>query len=500
MPKAKTYNEKRRFDETTEPPAKVYKGDVDPGEAKPGKTFVIHQHHATRLHFDLRLEMMNGKSPVLVSWAVPKNLPLKPGKMHLAVHVEDHPFEYGSFSGSIPKGNYGAGEVRIFDSGTYEVLEQEPGKLSFRLEGKRARGVWHLFQTKKIEEKNWLVRLRVDERPEPDPIPTLAPMMATLEQDPFDDDGWIFEPKWDGVRAIATCSEDETMLLSRNRNDITTTYPELAKLHERLVCFDAIVDGEIVAMHQGRPSFERLQSRINLQNERDIARIAKQIPVSFVAYDLLYLDGRSLIKAPLEERKELLDELVVVADNVQVSPYVHGEGTTLYEAACAQNLEGIVAKKLGSPYRPGKRGKDWLKIKTTKEADLVIGGWSKGEGSRSSSFGSLLVGAYEDGELRFVGAVGTGFSERTMASLLPELQERVSENMPFAEDPRTMGTGRFGKPVKDPVWVEPALVARVEFRELTSTGRLRAPSFKGLRTDMDPAECTFAALLELEPS
>ena len=500
MPKAKTYNEKRRFDETTEPPAKVYKGDVDPGEAKPGETFVIHQHHATRLHFDLRLEMMNGKTPVLVSWAVPKNLPLKPGKMHLAVHVEDHPFEYGTFSGSIPKGNYGAGEVRIFDSGTYEVLEQEPGKLSFRLEGKRARGVWHLFQTKKIEEKNWLVRLRADERPEPDPIPTLAPMMATLEQDAFDDDAWIFEPKWDGVRAIATCSEDETMLLSRNRNDITVTYPELAKLHERLVCFDAIVDGEIVAMHQGRPSFERLQSRINLQNERDIARIAKQIPVSFVAYDLLYLDGKSLIKAPLEKRKELLHELVVVSDNVQVSPFVEGEGTTLYEAARSQNLEGIVAKKLGSPYRPGKRGKDWLKVKTTKEADLVIGGWSKGEGSRSSSFGSLLVGAYEDGELRFVGAVGTGFSERTMGSLLPELQERVTKEMPFAEDPRAMGIGRFGKPIKDPVWVEPALVARVEFRELTSTGRLRAPSFKGLRTDMDPVECTFTALLELEPS
>lgn len=500
MPKAKTYNEKRRFDETAEPPAQVYEGDVDLSTARPGKTFVIHQHHATRLHFDLRLEMMNGKTPVLVSWAVPKNLPLKPGKMHLAVHVEDHPFEYGSFSGSIPKGNYGAGEVRIFDSGTYEVLEQEPGKLTFRLEGKRARGVWHLFQTKKIEEKNWLVRIRTDERPEPEAVPTLTPMMATLAQDAFDDDGWIFEPKWDGVRALATCSEDETMLLSRNHNDITITYPEIAKLHERLVCFDAIVDGEIVAMHQGRPSFERLQSRINLQNERDIARIAKQIPVSFVAYDLLYLDGKSLLKTPLEERKELLGELVVISDNVQVSPFVEGEGTTLYEAACAQNLEGIVAKKLGSPYRPGKRGKDWLKIKTTKEADLVIGGWSKGEGSRSSSFGALLVGAIDEEGLRFVGAVGTGFSEKTMDALLPQLQDRASDQMPFTEDPRAMGTGRFGKPIKDPVWVEPTLVARVEFRELTSTGRLRAPSFKGLRTDIRPSECTFEALEALEPS
>lgn len=499
MSRAKTYDEKRRFDDTTEPPAEVH-GDVDPGAARPGKSFVIHQHHATRLHFDLRLEMMNGSTPVLVSWAVPKNLPLKPGKMHLAVHVEDHPFEYGSFSGSIPKGNYGAGEVRIFDAGTYEVLEQEPGKLSFRLEGRRARGVWHLFQTKKDEAKNWLIRIRADERPEPEPIPTLAPMMATLTHDAFDDDRWIFEPKWDGVRAIATCSANETMLLSRKQNDITGTYPELTKLHERLVCFDAIVDGEIVAMHQGRPSFERLQSRINLQNERDIARVAKQIPVSFVAYDLLYLDGRSLLKTPLEERKELLDELVVVSDNVQVSPVMPGDGTTLYEAACAQNLEGIVAKKLGSPYRPGKRGKDWLKIKTTFDADLIVGGWSQGEGSRSTSFGALLVGAYEGDELRFVGSVGTGFSDPALDALMAQLQELMTTEMPFQQDPRTMGPGRFGKPIKDPVWVRPELVARVEFREITSSGRLRAPSFKGLRTDLEPAECTVEALEGLAPS
>ena len=496
MPQGKTYDEKRRFDETPEPPPEVV-GDVDPGTAPPGKTFVIHQHHATRLHFDLRLEMMNGKTPVLVSWAVPKNLPLKPGKMHLAVHVEDHPFEYGSFSGTIPKGNYGAGEVRIFDHGTYEVLEQEPGKVTFRLEGQRAKGIWHLFQTKKDEEKNWLVRIRQDERPDPEPLPPLLPMMATLVGEPFDDDDWIFEPKWDGVRAIATCSVDETMLLSRNQNDITATYPELGKLHERLVCFDAVVDGEIVAMHKGRPSFERLQSRINLQNPHEVARMVKQIPVSFVAYDLLYLDGTSLIKTPLEERKELLGELVVVSDNVQVSPYVRGEGTTLYEAACAQNLEGIVAKRLGSPYRPGRRGKEWLKVKTTFDADLVVGGWSKGDGSRSKSFGSLLVGAYEDDGLRFVGAVGTGFSEKVLGEVMERLEAHASDESPFKEDPREMSTGRFGKPIKDPRWVIPDLVVRVEFRELTSVGKLRAPSYKGFRDDLDPKTCTFAELSDI---
>ncbi|MGH2756541.1 MAG: DNA polymerase ligase N-terminal domain-containing protein, partial [Actinomycetota bacterium] len=202
MAKAKTYSQKRRFDETPEPPSAV-EGNVDPGNAPPGETFVIHQHHATRLHYDLRLEMLNGDTPVLVSWAVPRNLPWTPGEVHLAVHVEDHPFDYGSFSGSIPKGQYGAGEVRIFDNGTYEVLEQEPGKLTFRLKGERMNGVWHLFKTRKKGEdtKDWLVRIREDERGDPDPLPELTPMLATAVKEPFDDDRWIFEPKWDGVRA-----------------------------------------------------------------------------------------------------------------------------------------------------------------------------------------------------------------------------------------------------------------------------------------------------------
>lgn len=500
MAKPKTYDEKRRFDETPEPAAEVA-GDVDPGTAPPGESFVIHQHHATRLHYDLRLEMLNGATPVLVSWAVPRNLPWTPGEVHLAVHVEDHPFDYGSFSGTIPKGQYGAGEVRIFDNGRYEVLEQEPGKLTFRLDGQRMRGVWHLFKPRKKgeESKDWLVRIREDERPEPDPLPDLVPMLATAVKEPFDDDDWIFEPKWDGVRALATCSMEETMLVSRNKRDITATYPELAKMHDRVVAVDAILDGEIVAMHKGRPSFERLQSRINLQNRHDIERAVKQIPVTFVAYDVLYMDGRSLLKVPLEERKELLAAAIVPSDSLQVSPVIQGEGTSLFEAAQAQRLEGIVAKKLGGGYRPGRRSRDWLKIKTVMDADLVIGGWSPGEGNRASTFGALIVGAYEDGELRFVGSVGTGFDQEMLATLLPQLRERKTEEMPFAIDPRKMpsGTSRFGKPIRDPHWVRPELVAQVEFRELTSVGRLRAPSFKGLRPDKKPEDCLFAELATL---
>ena len=490
----KLYNEKRKFDETPEPPAESFSGDVDIATARAGETFMIHQHHARRLHYDLRLEFRNGKTPVLASWAVPKNLPLKPGKPHLAVHVEDHPFDYGSFSGSIPAGNYGAGEVRIFDHGTFEVLEQEAGKLTFRLNGERMKGVWHLFQTKKGEEKDWLVRIREDARPEPDPPPPIEPMKATLIDEPFDDDKWIFEPKWDGVRTLAFCDIDKTLLMSRNKNDVTGTYPEFARLHDRLVCIDAVVDGEIVAMSKGRPSFERLQSRINLQNPRDIERVAKQIPVTFIAFDLLYLDGKSLLKLPIEERKELLDELVVVDDNVLVSTYVQGQGKALYDAASEQKLEGIVAKKLGCPYRPGRKGREWLKVKTTHEAELVIGGWSRGEGSRSKSFGSLLVGAYDDEGLRFVGAVGTGFSEKTISSLVPMLKERQIEEMPFVIDPRKTPMGSFGRPIREPQWVKPELVCKVEFRELTSTGKLRAPSFKGLDPSKLPEECTYSDL------
>ncbi|MEA2435091.1 MAG: bifunctional non-ous end joining protein LigD [Actinomycetota bacterium] len=491
--KPKDYAAKRSFDKTPEPSPEV-PGDVDPGVARPGETFVIHQHHATRLHYDLRLEMLNGKTPVLVSWAVPKNLPLVKGKMHLAVHVEDHPFDYGSFSGSIPAGNYGAGEVRIFDAGTYEVLEQEPGKLSFRLNGKRLHGVWHLFKTKDEDDKNWLVRLREWEGDPPEPLPDLKPMMATLKEEPFDDPKWIFEPKWDGVRALAVCQHDETMLLSRNSRDITKSYPELAKMHDRMVAIDAIVDGEIVALEGKRPSFERLQSRINLHNERDIAKAMHDIPITFIAFDLLYLDGKSQIAKPIEERKALLSELVVQSERVQVSPFLEESGTALFETASEMRLEGIVGKKLGSTYRPGRRIKEWLKIKAIHSGDLVIGGWTPGEGSRSKSFGAVLIGAYEGADLRFVGSVGTGFSDAMLKAIYPRLEELETDDCPFVDDPTNTRSSSFSKIIHNPRWVKPELVCRVEFRELTSAGRLRAPSFKGIRDDIDPKECTFEAL------
>ncbi|MFN2490012.1 MAG: non-homologous end-joining DNA ligase [Actinomycetota bacterium] len=488
-----TYADKRSFDKTPEPVAPVA-GNVDPGRAPVGQTWLIHQHQARRLHFDLRLEMMNGPTPVLVSWAIPKNLPTRRGRAHLAVHVEDHPFEYGSFSGTIPAGNYGAGEVRIFDAGTLELLEQADGKLTFRLRGERLRGVYHLTRTKRAEDKDeWLAFLKADERQPFEETPPLTPMLATAVRDPFDDDAYLFEPKWDGVRALAVCL-DETVLMSRTKKDITSAYPELRRLHEQLVTTGAIVDGEIVALDAGRPSFERLQSRINLQNERDIERAAKATPVTFIAFDLLYLDGRATIDVALEERKRALEELVVPNDFVRVSsPCVEGAGVALAEAARSSNLEGIVAKKIGSPYRPGKRTREWLKIKVVHEGDVVVGGWSRGEGSRAGAFGSLLVGAYDEGVLRFAGAVGTGFDDKALRQIPPLLQECARDECPFAERAE-LRSGRFGSALRDPRWVEPALVAKVEFRELTSAGKLRAPSFKGLRSDKKPEDCLVADL------
>jgi bifunctional non-homologous end joining protein LigD len=493
MPEERDYSAKRSFDRTPEP-ADTVPGNVDLATAPPGDSFVIHQHHARRLHFDLRLEMKNGDEPVLVSWAVPKNLPTKKGKAHLAIHVEDHPFDYGTFEGTIPKGEYGGGEVRIFDSGTYELLEQEAGKLSFRLQGRRLRGIYHLHRTTRDPNKDeWIAFLRKDERPPPEEIPPLDPMLATLVDEAFDDEGWLFEPKWDGVRTLAVCS-DETRLLSRRRRDVTSAYPELGRIHQQLVALGAVVDGEIVAFRDGIPSFELLQSRINLQNAHDIQRATKEIPVNFVAFDLLYLDGRPLISEPLESRKELLERLVVPGPHIQVSPSVVGEGRALSDTVRSRKMEGIVAKKLGSPYRPGKRTREWLKIKVTYEADVVVGGWSRGEGARADSFGALLVGAYDEGMLRFVGAVGTGFTQKMIADTMPLLLDLESKTCPFLEDPTGSRPSSFAKTLRGTHWTDPVLVARVEFRELTAAGRLRAPSFQSFRVDKDPSECLYSDL------
>ncbi|HEX2153226.1 MAG TPA: non-homologous end-joining DNA ligase [Acidimicrobiia bacterium] len=485
------YQRKRRFESTPEPPTTVVTGDVDPLTAPVGDSFVIQQHYATRLHHDVRLEMLNGDTPVLVSWAVPKELPRVRGERHLAIHTEDHPMEYATFDGTIPAGEYGGGEVRIFDRGTYEMVGRTDDRITFRLEGERLRGVYHLVRTGMEDGKDqWLALLSEDQRPRGDEAPALKPMLATLTDKAFDDPDWAFEPKWDGIRAIATCDES-TRLISRNERDITAAYPELHDLHLRLVALDAMVDGEIVAFHEGKPSFQQLQQRMHVRDPRRVERLAATIPVVFMAFDILYLDGRDLTNSPLRDRRLRLEETVVPSDIVQVSPVVEGAGLALFDAAKEQELEGIVAKKLTSTYEVGRRSRSWLKVKLIFDADVVVAGWTGGEGRRAKSLGSLVMAVYDEGELRYVGNVGTGFDAAGLGEALDRLTSLEETGAPFGRD-----VIRSRPELRNAHWVEPVLVATVEHRQLTEAGRLRAPSFKGFREDKDPRDCTFDQLTQ----
>jgi bifunctional non-homologous end joining protein LigD len=485
-----SYDEKRDFEVTSEPPGDRVTEDVDPLHAPVGPSFVIQQHHATALHHDLRLEMMHGEVPVLVSWAVPKGLPRQRGDRHLAIRTEDHPMDYATFSGTIPEGEYGGGEVRIFDSGSYALVDRDDERLTFRLKGERLSGVWHLIHTGPRDGRDqWLAIMSEDSRAQGDDPPAANPMLATLTSDAFDDGEWVFEPKWDGIRAIAICSEG-TRLISRNDNDITVAYPELHGLHHQVVALDAMLDGEIVAFEEGVPSFQRLQRRMHLRDERRIDRMAIEIPVAYIVFDLLFLDGSDLTGRPFEERRQLLEQAIVPAERIQLSPTTPGDGIALFSAAADQGMEGIMAKRKSSPYRPGTRSRDWLKIKVVFDADVVVVGWTEGEGSRADSLGSLVMAVYDEGGLRYVGNVGTGFDELSLA----DTRERLAA-LGEAEPPFSTEVVRSRAELRRAHWVPPELVAKVQHRQLTDAGRLRAPAFQGFREDKRPEECTYAHLL-----
>ncbi len=480
-----TYRAKRDFALTSEPPPEADQTDdgvgPDADGTVEGARFVLQHHLATRLHHDLRLE----REGVAVSWAVPKGLPDVRGVKHLAVQTEDHPISYMTFEGEIPRGEYGGGPVRIWDSGTYRLREWEDGSVKMLLHGRRHRGEWHLFRT---DGDQWLIVRADDPAPGelPDDPPQLEPMLATAVTEPFDDPGWVFEIKWDGVRVIAVVErpgrggDGWTRLTSRAGNDVTGGYPELKELWQRVLARNAVLDGEIVAFDSsGRPSFQRLQTRMHLRGEADVARAAQRNPVTYVVFDLLAVDGELLCDRPLEERLELLDDLVIPGDGVHISERFRGEGVALYAAATQQGLEGIMAKRLTSRYRPGARSRDWRKIKVRHTCDVVIGGWLPGEGGRGGDLGALLVGWYEDGRLVFGGRVGTGFDTAERRRLLERMAEVGDLGAsPFEDVPR----------LPPPRWVRPVLVCRVEYSELTDGGRLRAPSYKGL-VEADPSEC-----------
>jgi bifunctional non-homologous end joining protein LigD len=501
------YQRKRDFAKTPEPA-----GHPEPtGQNR----FVVQKHWATRLHYDFRLEM----GGVLVSWAIPKGPTLNPAERRLAAHVEDHPVDYFDFEGLIPKGEYGGGTVMVWDWGTYELedaLSPEEalrrGELKFRLNGQKLRGRFALVRTR--SDKDWLLIKKKDEAADPSfdieslsssvktgrtreqieagqdavwssrrddaggridleqaeqaPMPkTLEPMRASLVNAAFDDERWLFEVKWDGYRVLAFVDGGSTRLQTRTGHSANDRYPELAGLSRVLSLKQAILDGEVVALDaEGRPSFQLLQNRGR-----------EPVPIQYMAFDLLYADGRLLLRVPLEDRKRLLQNVVRQTATFRVSEHIVGAGKSFFEAARKNQLEGIIAKLRDSPYQPGAQSHAWLKIKTVLQQDFVIGGFTAPRAGRKY-FGALIVGVYDDGRLVYAGHVGGGFTDQTLKVVWEALQPLVQESCPFE------GTPPRGN--EKPTWVKPELVCEVRFSEWTRDGRLRQPVFLGLRDDVDP--------------
>jgi bifunctional non-homologous end joining protein LigD len=466
MATLREYRKKRDPKATPEPFGSKERGDEP--------IFVVQRHDARRLHYDFRLE----RNGALASWAVPKGIPLEPGQRALAVHVEDHPLDYADFEGEIPKGNYGAGTVEIWDRGTYELVEEKRnGGLTVRLHGEKLEGTWTLVPAKLDgDPKNWLILRKRDEAAaaeQPQGRRKYKPMLATLAKDLPKGGDWLYEVKWDGYRALAYVYGGEAQFLSRNNNDLTPRFPTVRRALERAVKTpDCVLDGEICALdEEGRATFSAMQ-----QGKPATRYI-------YVVFDVLEVEGEPLISLPLVERRERLEQLLDRRKaDIQISEAFE-DGPGLYDAAKQQRYEGVIAKKPDSRYEPGRRTSQWLKIKTHSRQEFVIAGYTKGQGRRAGSFGSLVLGTYESGELRYVGNVGTGFTDGEITRLLKLLKPLERADLPFAEVPK-MPKVRKG----DVAWVEPKLVAEVEFVEWTHDGHLRAPSYQGLREDKAPEE------------
>ncbi len=539
------YEAKRDFEKTPEPPP------GQPPTADGPLTFVVQQHRATRMHYDLRLEV-GGAMP---SWPVPRGPSLDPSERRLAIQTEDHPLGYASFEGVIPQGEYGAGEVIVWDNGAYSPDEGgalsfhdraeaearvlagiEAGKLSVTFRGRKLKGSWALVRTSE-EERSWLLIKHHDEAADPsrelvaedasvisgltladlragrlpDParrgtppdlaalpgvergeLPrTLAPMQAALADGPFDGADWLFEPKLDGIRALALIEDGAVTLRSRRGLDVSARYPALARAVAAQPVASAILDGEIVALDErGAPSFERLQQRMNLGGEADVALADAELPVLFFPFDLLYLDGFDLRRVPLADRIEVLARVLRPGPLLQPLQSFEADGVAAYEAAVGLGFEGVIAKRRDSAYLDGQRSREWLKVKARQSADFVVGGWREGESGRGS-FGALLLGVYDEGgALRYAGRVGSGFSDGALGELRARLDALAAEGDPFADAPPEPGRVRF---------VRPELVAEVEFDSWTGDERLRAPVFVRLRDDKPPSEVLRADAVASRP-
>jgi bifunctional non-homologous end joining protein LigD len=525
------YHKKRDFGATPEP-----RGARERKRPKRLR-FVLQKHHASRLHYDFRLEA----DGVLKSWAIPKGPSFDPKDRRLAMHVEDHPMDYRTFEGIIPKGNYGAGEVIVWDEGTYELSEGDDpsaeigkGKIKFVMHGKKMHGEFTLVRIRgrggesgdpwllikdhdeyvnpkyDIEKDNksaktgrtvesyakdpkaphWIssknsateerrIAKKARTRAKRDPIPTIkTPELATLVDEPFDDPEWLFEIKWDGYRAICTVREGGKIeLVSRNGLDLLERFPELSDLANAWNTLPVVVDGEIVSLDsKGRSSFQRLQE--SMTSRRTAGAKAKRPALTFAAFDLLYADGKDLRKTPLGDRKALLERTIANDDLVLYSKHVVGNGCALFAQAEKQQLEGIVGKRRDSLYVE-RRTREWVKIKAQLMQECVIGGFTEPRGSRTG-FGALLLGLYDGEKLYYVGHVGTGFNTKLLASLTKDLKAIERKTSPFAN--------RVDSNTK-PHWVDPKMIAQIRFTEWTRDGYLRQPAFLGLRLDKKPKEC-----------
>jgi bifunctional non-homologous end joining protein LigD len=520
-----TYRDKRDSSRTPEPfgVARV----AAPSQAGANYAFVLQQHAARRLHWDFRLEI----DGVLVSWAVPRGPSVDPREKRLAVQTEDHPIEYGGFEGIIPAGNYGAGAVILWDRGVYHTLDGVApaeglarGKLDIELQGEKLAGRWALVRTKRGEGKEWLLFKKADGLPaSPEPVvalpgsvlsgltveelrdgvtrdetlaamaaeagaarravrvSSLNPMLAETAERAFSRPGWIFELKYDGWRVLVSRDDGEVRIHSRRGRDLCDAFPEVAAAAAHLPCRSFVLDGEIVATGEKETgSFEELQGRVGQTNPVTVARLAVEVPVVVHCFDLLAVAGYDLRALPLIERKELLRRLLPVRGTFRFADHVEGEGEALFAAATEHHLEGIVAKRADSPYHPGRRSRDWLKIKAPRTADLAVVGYVPGKGSRRS-LGSLML-AWRDGTgLRYAGNAGSGLDERKIRDLLDHFQTRRREAPAFDFD----GVER----PRDAVFVEPDLVAEVRYTEVTSAGVLRQPVFERLRDEKEVGDC-----------
>jgi bifunctional non-homologous end joining protein LigD len=443
-------------------------------------TFVVQEHHTPRgrsgerVHWDLRLE----RDGVLKSWAVPKGPPTEPRTNRLAVPTEDHPLEYASFAGEIAAGEYGGGSVTIWDAGRYATEKWLDDHITVTFDGIRLAGRYVLFR---LDDGTWNVR-KLDATPAPAetrpdaPLPMLA---SAGELPPAEDDAqWGYEFKWDGVRAVAAVHFGVLALTSRKGTEITVRYPEVGRLPEALTGHDAVVDGEIVAMDAaGRPDFGALQNRMH-RTGPEVSRMAAEKPVTYLVFDLLSWDGEDLLGLPYAQRRERLDALGLAGHRWVATPWFPGGGAQVLAASQENGLEGVVAKRLTSVYRPGLRSPDWRKVKNIRSQAVVVGGWRPGQGRRAGGIGSLLFGVPDDeGRLVYAGHVGTGFTDQDLKDLKRMITARTTS--PF--------DGTLPREVtRDAHWVEPDLVGEVAYAVWTADGRLRHPSWRGVRDDLEP--------------